>query len=37
MLEEMKDECTMAVMLPGVNFEALQLVITYMYQGQVSL
>ncbi|XP_071522737.1 uncharacterized protein [Panulirus ornatus] len=37
MLEEVSEERPMVVVFPGVNFDALQVIIAYMYRGQVNV
>ncbi|KAK8379191.1 hypothetical protein O3P69_019203 [Scylla paramamosain] len=37
MLEEVSEERPMVVVFPGVNFDALQLIVSYMYHGQVNV
>ena len=36
-LSDIREERPVVVIFPDVNFRALQIVITYMYQGQVSI
>ena len=36
MLDDVNEERPMVVVFPGVHYEALQIVISYMYRGQVS-
>ncbi|XP_042232328.1 uncharacterized protein LOC121873082 [Homarus americanus] len=37
MLEEVSEERPMVVVFPGANFDALQVIIAYMYRGQVNV
>ncbi|XP_069194998.1 uncharacterized protein [Procambarus clarkii] len=37
MLEEISEERPMVVVFPGINFDALQIIIAYMYRGQVNV
>nr|XP_027236590.1 uncharacterized protein LOC113827855 [Penaeus vannamei] len=37
MLEEVSEERPMVVVFPGVNFDALQVIVAYMYRGQVNV
>ncbi|KAK7085554.1 hypothetical protein SK128_022814 [Halocaridina rubra] len=35
MLDDIHEECPVIVVFPEVNFQALKIIIAYMYQGQV--
>ncbi|CAL4066661.1 unnamed protein product [Meganyctiphanes norvegica] len=37
MLEDVCEERPMVLVFPGINFEALEIIVTYMYRGQVNV